>query len=135
MSTVDRRPAARDGHAASESRARAPPAGRAGTRRSRRAPPRARWPGRRSGPISRARGPAREIYHALSADLAELTTPEPATPSPPARPAIRNLNQLRRRPDRTHPTTHLTSIGTSGGTPAAVRPLGGLGCPLSSKGA
>ena len=30
---------------------------------------------------------AREIYHALSADLAELTTPEPATP-PPARPAV-----------------------------------------------
>jgi transposase len=31
---------------------------------------------------------AREIYHALSADLAELSTPEPATPSPPARPAV-----------------------------------------------
>ena len=31
---------------------------------------------------------AREIYHTLSADLAELTTPEPATPPPPARPAV-----------------------------------------------
>ena len=31
---------------------------------------------------------AREIYHALSADLTELTTPQRATPSPPARPAV-----------------------------------------------
>jgi transposase len=31
---------------------------------------------------------AREIYHALRADLAELTTPAPATPPPPARPSV-----------------------------------------------
>ncbi|HEX6024294.1 MAG TPA: hypothetical protein VFZ00_20060 [Solirubrobacter sp.] len=58
---------------------------------------------------------AREIYHALRADLAELTTPNPATPSPPGTPAHGNRDQLWRWPDRTLPTTHLTSIGTSRG--------------------
>jgi hypothetical protein len=53
---------------------------------------------------------ARETYHTLCADLADLL-------QPPPRPATAINIRLRRRSHRPHPTPHLTSIGTSGGGP------------------